>query len=100
MAGTMAARSGAPPSSSTPATPEAAAAAPNIFGRRVGAVAAARESGVAPGAQPCWGSPPSTTDGRPSVGGRRRKPAHMGAAGQQIKTRTEKEMEERAEEHT
>jgi hypothetical protein len=38
MAGTMAARSGAPPSSSTPVTPEAAAAAPNIFGRHVGAV--------------------------------------------------------------
>jgi hypothetical protein len=38
MAGTMAARSGAPPSSSTSATPEAAAAAPTIFGRRVGAV--------------------------------------------------------------
>jgi hypothetical protein len=39
MAGTTAACSGAPPSSSTPATPEAAATAANIFGRRVGAVA-------------------------------------------------------------
>jgi hypothetical protein len=37
MARTMAARSGAPPASSTPATPEAAAAAPSIYGRRVGA---------------------------------------------------------------
>jgi hypothetical protein len=37
MAGTMAARSGAPPFASTPVTPEATAAVPNIFGR-VGAV--------------------------------------------------------------
>jgi hypothetical protein len=37
MAGTMAARSGAPPFSSMQATPEAAAATSNLFGR-VGAV--------------------------------------------------------------
>jgi hypothetical protein len=39
---------------------------------------AAQASGAAHGAQPCWGSPPSTTDSRPSAGGRRRKPAHTG----------------------
>jgi hypothetical protein len=37
MAGATAACSGAPPSSSTPVNPEAAAAAPSIYGRRVGA---------------------------------------------------------------
>jgi hypothetical protein len=56
----------------------------------VGPPTTARASGAAHGAQPCWGSPPSTSDGRPSAGGRRRKPTHMGATGQQIKTRTEK----------
>jgi hypothetical protein len=36
-----------------------------------GPLTAARASGTAHGAQLCWGSPPSTSDGRPAAGDRR-----------------------------
>jgi hypothetical protein len=40
---------------------------------------AARGSGAAPGAQPCWGSPPPPSEGQPSAGGR--PVAHAGTLG-------------------
>jgi hypothetical protein len=58
-----------------------------------GPLTAARGSGAAPGAQPHWGSPPSTTDGRPSAGGARRRTRGGGR-------RTAKGEERRAAEHT
>jgi hypothetical protein len=46
---------------------------------------AAGGSGAAPGAQPRWGFPPSTTDGRPSAGSASRRT--RGAAGHRTKRR-------------